>query len=237
MSVLFTRRGAAPSLGKLASDYEVGESVFLPVNGVNTEFLVVHQGNPDSNIYDTSCDGTWLLMKDCYENRMWHSSNVNDYANSTINAYLNSTFFGLLGISAQAAVKQVKIPYRPGSGTSKTCNTGANGLSVKAFLLSGAEVGFTSSDASYLPTNEGAKLSYFESGTGTSANNKRKANYNGTAYPWWLRSPNCDGSDYAYGVVSGGAAVDRSCSTSYGVRPAFILDSTTKFDPDTNVIL
>ena len=40
-------------------------------------------------LYDASCDGTWLLMKDCYEAKRWHSSNVNDYANSEINSYLD----------------------------------------------------------------------------------------------------------------------------------------------------
>lgn len=34
-------------------------------------------------------------MKDIYENRQWHSSNTNDYANSTIHSYLNSTFLNL----------------------------------------------------------------------------------------------------------------------------------------------
>ena len=55
--VFFLKRGQV-STGKPASDYTVGESVFLNVNGVSTEFFVVHQGNPDASIYDTSCNGT-----------------------------------------------------------------------------------------------------------------------------------------------------------------------------------
>ena len=46
-----------------AGELDIGSSVFLNVDGVPVEFLVVHQGLP-SSIYDTSCDGTWFLMKD-----------------------------------------------------------------------------------------------------------------------------------------------------------------------------
>ena len=119
-------------------------------------------------------------MKDCYENRKWHSSNVNDYANSTIHSYLNSTFLAMFDSNIQKAIKQVKIPYRKNGGSGGADQSGANGLSCKIFLLSGYEVGWTSNDNRYFP-QDGAKLSYFESGTGTSANNKRIANLNGSA--------------------------------------------------------
>ena len=69
----------------------VGSIVKLTVGGTLRNFIIVHQGKP-SSMYDESCNGTWLLMKDVYETRQWHSSNVNDYANSTIHSYLNSTF-------------------------------------------------------------------------------------------------------------------------------------------------
>ncbi len=105
MSVFFTKRGTPPSLGKKASDYAVGESVFLPINGTNTEFLVVHQGNPDSSIYDGSCNGTWLLAKKVYEDRAWttgYSGNASEY--STLHSYLNSTFFAFFNVATQAAI-------------------------------------------------------------------------------------------------------------------------------------
>ena len=108
----------------------VGSIVKLNVNGSPREFIVVHQGKPGS-MYDDSCNGTWLLMKDIYENRQWHSSNTNDYEKSTIHSYLNGTFLGLFDPEIQAVIKQVKIPYRKGSGTSKTVTSGANGLSCK----------------------------------------------------------------------------------------------------------
>ena len=90
----------------------VGSVVKIKVNGTLRNFIVVHQGKP-SSIYDASCDGTWLLMEDIYETRQWHSSNVNDYANSTIHSYLNSTFLNLIDANIRAQIKQAKIPYRP----------------------------------------------------------------------------------------------------------------------------
>ena len=98
------------------------------------------------------------------------------------------------------------------------------GLSCKIFLLSGYEVGWTSSNNQYFP-QDGAKLSYFESGTGTSANNKRIAKRNGSASDWWLRSPHTGGTSYVLGVYRDGDYFRDSANKSYGIRPAIILPS------------
>lgn len=214
----------------------VGSTVKLNVNGAAREFLIVHQGKP-SSIYDNSCDGTWLLMKDCYESRQWHSSNNNDYENSTIDSYLNSTFLNLFDANIRNAIKQVKIPYRKGAGYSTTVTSGASGLSVKIFLLSGYEVGWTTSDSSYFPA-DGAKLDYFLSGNGSSAQSKRVANLNGSAVYWWLRSPFCNsnfGSQLAFVVRSYGGWGNLSCSSSHGVRPALILPSSLLVSDDGSI--
>lgn len=215
------------------SSKAVGSIVKIKVNGTLRDFIVVQQGKP-SSIYDESCNGTWLLMKDLYESRQWHSSNVNDYANSTIRSYLNSTFLNLIDEQIRNQIKQVKIPYRPGSGTSMTVNSGANGLSAKIFLLSNIEVG-GQTDWSYMP-HDGARLAYFEYGTGTSANNKRLAYLNGSAAHWWLRSPHTDNSSIAWYVNSNGLSRNAgNCSFSYGVRPALILPSTLLVSDDGSV--
>lgn len=220
---MFLRRGPAPRRMRM-SDLEIGQTIKLNLNGTPWEWLVVHQGLP-SAIYDASCDGTWLLSKDIYENRQWHSSNVNDYANSTIHSYLNSTFLAMFGSNIQNAIKQVKLPYRAGSGTGKTVTSGANGLSVKVFLLSSTEVNIVNG---YEPTNEGACLSYF-SGTAQNGNDtKRVANYNGSATSWWLRSPQCSSSEGSTSVIvsnRNGNWYYSTCQNSRGVRPALILPS------------
>lgn len=218
----------------LLSTKAVGSTVKLKVNGTAKEFIVVHQGKP-SSLYDNSCDGTWLLMKDIYENRQWHNSNVNNLENSTIHSYLNGTFLNLFESNIRDAIKQVKLPYRKNGGSGGSDQSGANGLLCKIFLLSGYEIGFTTSDNSYFPV-DGAKLSYFEAGTGSSALNKRIAYLNGSAAFWWLRSPYTSSTSCVWYVYSNGDYGGLSgASSSYGIRPALILPSTLLVSDDGTV--
>lgn len=213
------------------SSKAIGSTIKLKVNGSAKDFIVVHQGKP-SSVYDDSCNGTWLLMKDIYESRQWHSSNTNDYANSTIHSYLNSTFLAMFDSNIQKAIKQVKLPYRKGSGTSTTVTSGSNGLSAKIFLLSATETSFS---FSYMPSGEGAELAYFKGCADNSSDSKRVAYLNGSAAYWWLRSPVCSGFDNALCVRSNGDWGGRSCSYSYGIRPALILPSTLLVSDDGTV--
>lgn len=214
------------------SSKAIGSTIKLKVNGSAKDFIVVHQGKP-SSVYDDSCNGTWLLMKDIYESRQWHSSNTNDYANSTIHSYLNSTFLAMFDSNIQKAIKQVKLPYRKGSGTSTTVTSGSNGLSAKIFLLSATETSFS---FSYMPSGEGAELAYFKGCADNSSDSKRVAYLDGSAAYWWLRSPNCgNGSDYALYVSSNGDWYNYDCSRSYGIRPALILPSTLLVSDDGTV--
>jgi hypothetical protein len=213
------------------SSKAIGSTIKLKVNGSAKDFIVVHQGKP-SSVYDDSCSGTWLLMKDIYENRQWHSSDTNDYANSTIHSYLNSTFLAMLDSNIQKAIKQVKLPYRKGSGTSTTVTSGSNGLPAKIFLLSATEMSF---NFSYMPSGEGAELAYFKGCADNSSDSKRVAYLNGSAAVWWLRSPSCGGSVGALDVNSYGDWGSFNCSYSYGIRPALILPSTLLVSDDGTV--
>ena len=211
----------------------VGSTVKLKVGGTARNFIVVHKGKP-SAAYDASCDGVWLLMEDIYENRQWHSSNVNDYAASTIHAYLNNQFLALFDANIQAQIKQVKLPYRPGSGYGTNVNNGANGLSAKIFLLSGTEVSMAHS---YIPVL-GAELDYFKGCADTGSDTKRVAKLNGSASGWWLRCPCCCssyGATLAQYVYSGGSWYDDCCSYTYGIRPALILPSSLLVSDDGSV--
>ena len=212
------------------SSKAIGSTIKLKVNGSAKDFIVVHQGKP-SSVYDDSCNGTWLLMKDIYENRQWHSSNTNDYANSTIHSYLNSTFLNLFESNIKNAIKQVKLPYRKGSGTSTTVTSGSNGLSAKIFLLSATETSFS---FSYMPSGEGAELAYFKGCTDNSSDSKRVAKLNGSAAGWWLRSP-YGNSNLALCVYSNGDWNSNYCSYSSGIRPALILPSSLLVSDDGTV--
>lgn len=236
--VLFLRKGlvhTAPMAGIQAGSLAVGSVVKLMEGGTAVEYLVVNQGKP-SDLYDDSCDGTWLLRKDIHSERAWHSSNVNKYETSGIHIWLNGDFFkNSLGTAERAVIKQVKIPYRKDGGSGGTDQSGTNGMPCKVFLLGGYELGFTTSDSSYFPA-DGAKLDYFESGTGTSANNKRIANLNGSADKWWTRSPRIISTGDGFYILSDGGYNYGYVTNSYGIRPALILPSTAKFDETTMIL-
>ena len=210
----------------------VGSILKLNLNGSPKNFIVVHQGKP-SSLYDDSCDGTWVLMQDIHSTRQWDGSN-NDYKNSDIHSWLNGTFLNLFDANIREAIKQVKIPYHNGTGSGGSVASGANGLSCKIFLLSGYELGWTRSDSSYFP-QDGAKLDYFTAGTGSAANNKRIAKYNGSATYWWTRSPYTGNSSDVWLVDSVGNYGLWYYLSTYGVRPAFVLPSTLSVSDDGTV--
>ena len=227
-------RAKAPSTGILASALPVGSVVKLMEGGTAVEYLVVNQGIPEnSSLYDASCGGTWLLRKDIHSNREWNSSNVNKYESSAINTWLNGEFFNTLGSAEQAAIKQVKIPYRKNGGSGGSDQSGANGLLCKIFLLGGYEVGWTTRDNQYFP-HDGAKLDYFAASF--DGNSKRVANFNGSAAYWWLRSPNNSYSSRVWYVHSDGGYYYYYAYSSYGIRPALVLPSNALFDETTMLL-
>jgi len=211
----------------------VGSIVKLKENGAAVNYIVVHQGKP-SSIYDSSCDGTWLLRQDIAENRVWDDGNVNKLESSDIHSYLNNTWINRYDTDIRNAIKQVKIPYRQNGGSGGTDRTGANGLSCKIFLLSGYEVGFTTSVNQYFPV-DGTKLAYFLSGNDSAAQQKRVAKLNGSATRWWLRSPYTYNTNFVWYVNSSGGCDRWSASDSYGVRPALVLPSTLLVSDDGSI--
>ena len=213
-------------------DVAVGTIVKLNLNGTPWDIRILHQGNPNPALYDSSCDGTWVCLEKIYSTRAWNSSN-NDLKNSDIKVWMNGDFLNMFDPDIRAAIKQVKIPYVNGPGGSAVAS-GANGLSCKIFPLSGYEVGFTKNDNSYFPV-DGAKLDYFTAGTGSAANNKRIAKYNGSATDWWTRSPYMVSSDRVWNVDSDGGYFSWGHNNTYGVRPAFVLPSTLSVSDDGTV--
>ena len=208
----------------------VGSIVKLKESGVAVNYIVVHQGKP-SSIYDESCNGTWLLRQDIAENRVWDDGDVNKLEYSDIHAYL-ITWITRYDEDIRNAIKQVKIPYRKNGGSGGSDQTGANGLSCKVFLLSGYEVGWTTSTNPYFPV-DGAVLSYFQGTASTDA--KRIAKLNGTPVHRWLRSPRTSSTSNVWGVYSNGYYNYWGASSSLGVRPALILPSTLLVSDDGSI--
>jgi hypothetical protein len=207
----------------------VGSIVKLNVSGTATDFIVVHQGLPSSD-YDSSCDGTWLLMKDIYEKRAWDSSN-NNYANSDIHSYLNNTFINLFDSGIKSSIKSVKLPYTKGNGNSGSLITGSSGLSAQIFLLSATEVGYEATITQTLNI-EGAVLDYFD-GVEDSV---RIAYLSGSATAWFLRSPGLSSTDTAWSVYTSGRVTGNYVTVLKGIRPAMMLPTDLEVESDGTIV-
>ena len=206
----------------------VGSTVKLNLNGTPWDWLVVNQGLP-SSIYDASCNGTWLLLKDIYSNNTWNDFNANALEISGIHSYLNGDFLNLFDSNIKDAIKQAKIPYRKNGGSGGTTQQGANGLPCKIFLLSAPEVHY---EHSYIDSGEGAALSYFASCVTNNADPKRIAKLNGSAAYWWLRNPSTDNNSSVWGVYSDGNCGRENATIRKGIRPAIILPSNFRISAD-----
>ena len=219
-------------------DLSVGTSVYTNINGNISEFIIVHQGLP-SNIYDSSCNGTWLLMKHCYT--ITNFGDDSSYYHSYIHSYLNSTFLNLFDIGIKEIIKQVKIPYTSGTGYNGYLQTGTSGLTTKIFILSLCELIGGEENRNY--NMEGSYLKYF------SINDDSyllASNGYGNKVAWWTRTPNTynivDLNSVFYVDTTKGYFGDSylheadEVSNNYWIRPAFIINSTHAVDENYNIM-
>lgn len=215
----------------------VGSIVKLLENGVATEYIIVHQGNP-SAAYDASCNGTWVLRKEILEMNKWDSSNDNRYKTSFIHEKLNSTTLALFDAKTQSIMKQVKIPYCEGYGNSGSVQWGSSGLSCRIFLLSIYEVG-----ADYIDhlevVDDGNKLDYFISSSTdfVAAKERRIAYFEGGDKAWYSRTPSSEDSYCAAWINYDGDVSDSSnVRNTKGIRPAMVLSNTVSVDDFGNLV-
>lgn len=206
------------------SEKSVGDTVRLNVSGVATEFIIVHQGNPSTSLYDASCSGTWVVSAMPVGADMdWSASGSLDYVGSNPDVYMNGDFLAMLDADVRAAVKTVKIPY---INASLVVNSGANGLERKVFSLSGLEVGYTrTNDYENLPL-DGVCLDYFKD----SKNRAINRNY-------WTRSRPTGASErYVFAVRNDGICQPYNPTNARCyVRPTMVLPSSLTVDGSGNV--
>ena len=209
---------------------DVGTTIYIEENNISVPYIIVNHGKPqNSSLYDSSCNGTWVLRKDIYKIGEWRA----DASNNPIGADIYSSMeemLNLYGHNVKDSIKTVKIPYCVG-GRSATVNSGANGLQCKIFPLGGYEVGWTTSTNSVFPV-DGAVLSYFK-GT-ASTDEKRVSKYENTATQWWTRSPQTNSGNNVIAVGINGQPNYNSAVASLGFRPGFILPDSFIANIDKN---
>lgn len=244
------------SFGTPIGELPAKTSVFANFDNTRREFIITNQGNPDSTKYDASCNGTWLLIKNCYGKRMWDKTSkpICNYSVSSIHEYLNNECFNLFDSDMRSLIKTVKIPYincpKTYQGSSNQSygpvNSGADGVTAQLFLLSPYEVGWTINDAEgqWLNGSDGERLEAFKSSTG--GNSDRIAYLDdGSLTEWWLRSPRKASLRSIFGVYTDGTLAGfaqiygsspNPTVVTLGVRFALILPQETLIDSDFNII-
>lgn len=216
---LWYQRGTP--LGTLA----VGSTVKIAVGGTDYDWLVVHQGLPGS-MYDASCNGTWLLMKDIYTKMKFDDSRSNLFVNSSLLQYLNTTFHDAIDANVRKLIKVATIPYIAKNNTDAASS---GNLRAWVFLLSMTEVGFVGPASSNMPI-EGAKLRYF--------NSRSKIAYFGEeAAAWWSRTPYAVFNWNVWYIESNGdSAYSDVIGFPCGVRPCMILPQDALVDDTGHII-
>ena len=212
--------------GTPVGELEVGSSVYMNVDGVSTEFLVVHQGNPNSIEYDESCNGTWLLMKGVLSYYRIDTEICVAFDSSDLNTYMQEHFFEKLDGSIQQLVKNVNIPT----------NNGYTMVAETFFLLSCGEIGTTYEDGVNNPY-VGSRLDFFNCENHSDIVARRIARTSsGTVRTWWLRDANAGTPSWWYVNGTGKPQIQR-IENEAGVRPAIILPSDALVDENFNVII
>ena len=201
------------------STMNVGSTVYFLVGGTKKAFLVVHQGVP-STMYDSSCNGTWVMMADSYTTMAWDSTN-NDYANSDIHAYLNGTFLSAFDEDIQRTIQKVKIPYWNGTGSGGSLASGANGLECKVFLPAHDEM--VTQSTHFLPS-DGTQLAFFATVDQNDFSD----------YETWLRSPTTGSTDSAGELHT--YTSSWQVTTKRPIRPLLILPGECEVDSSGYVL-
>ena len=195
----------AVARGTPIGNVDVGDITQLNEGGVPVDFYVACHN------YEQSLNGagrTLVVRKDVYDQRAWHSSNVNAWASCTMRSWLNGDYKALLGPEIQEAMSTTTYRYTPGNG-----NNTVTTRSDSVFLLSATELGKSESwfnvEGSVLPIASILQVAY----------------QNGSTTAQWTRSANTNDTRNAIYLYSNGTVYNSLCTFSDGSRPVFTLPS------------
>ena len=216
------------------STVQVGDIIQLPVNGRMVQHTVVHIGNPNTSIYDTSCDGVWVLSNEApvaapmFPRETAYPSSGLGWGTAEVRATYES-IKTTYASEVQTAMKTVLLPYdynMPNTdGNTPVFNvaTLSNGQSSTVFPLSAIEYGLSASSYPELATASNV-LDYF-------ANQGSRIISSGARYATRDMEKTILTSveaGRACRVVNGNTGGFQTLSTNASVyhRPAFILPTT-----------
>lgn len=206
-------------LGNIA----VGTTLHLQENGEYQDYIVVHQGLP-SSMYNSSCNGTWLIRKTIPDTAEWNSeywgNNTHYYDQSGLKEFMDD-WPNVYASDIKAYIKQVTVPCNP------------DPISCIAFPLSAFELGRIKVLNDETPP-DGAVLSYF---SGPDAQQHKIFMYNGAAYDWMTRSAAMM-TPYPRIVWIDDTGIERVSADrgSIGALPTIIMNPDVLVDDNNNII-
>lgn len=222
-----------PSYGEgTLGEKNVGDIVQIMENDKPVNYIVVHKGLP-SDMYDTSCDGVWVLPQDINRIGRWNSDMSNDYEN-TANKDIESLNLSKFSPELINIIKDVKIPYVKGKGSSGLgVLKGEEGLACRLFLLSAPEMGGSENDTMEFYLDEGSTLDYFKTESFDEVKRLRICDngVTGVASYYMTRSPRKTNTYSAITVnMDNGTIGAANAYVNGGMRIAFILPYDTPID-------
>ena len=219
-------------------DVAVGGVVQMNVQGVQTNFRVMHHGKP-SAIYDDSwLDGTVIMLdwmeSPYYQNVSSGLPSKYNYAESAAHALLSEIWFTYLDSTVQRLVREVKLPYRTDvDGAPYVVASGANGVAAKVWLPSVVEVargsGYESNQSSFY-VEEGAPFDFWKGADAAKYADWAFVSSSGTDNGWATRTMNKQtsgtGANYYNWVGKDGLCIAGTRQKG-NMRPCMVLPSTT----------
>lgn len=230
---------------------DVGQCVWLQVDGSYTPFRVLHRGKPDDS-YDDSFLGGTILCLDC-EAAPYITQQVADtsaekgnYAQSWLHQDLNQNWLAKLAPAIREQVMEVRLPYRTDTdGAPYEVAQGSEGLPAKIWLLSAAEVTewmeYEDGHSDLLYVQEGVLLDYWRDAELRQYMDWQCFDDHDINMGWTLRTPN-----YAAGMhgqapyflrMMGAGAAWESVTNQAVCRPCLVLPDSLTVDGDDHVHL
>lgn len=199
---------AACHSGSVPSTWVVGNSKTMTINGASYQVDIIGK-NHDTYTAGGKAPLTFQLH-DCYaDTKAMNSSDTNSggWTSCAMRSTHLPVILSLMPTEVQNGIREVNKLTSAGNKSS-TINTTAD----KLFLLSEVEI-FGST--SYSAAGEGTQYDYYKAG------NRKVKKQNGSAAPWWERSPYASASTYFCRVRSNGYAYYGYASFAYGVAFGF----------------
>ena len=212
--MVFPRKRQNGRSGPSLSDFQEGTLIKIRENGTPVDFYVAKHD------YESQLNGagrTLLVRKDAWQQSVWNSSGVNEYANGTLDNFLRFEYVAVLPENVLSILQGTTFYYTIGNRNNRVSQ-----LTRAVFCLSLTELGYSGSDFNV----EGSPLP-ISSVLDASFENWTRTPSTGAAWPAYRQNAPTAGQDYSI------AGVGYATNT----RPCFTLPSTTPIDPDTMEVI